>query len=83
MDHKFEMTHLKAGTAVDPVCGMSVDIATAKHRADYQQQTYYFCGAGCKTKFMANPAKYLSASSKAVEPVVTGAIYTCPMHPQI
>ena len=83
MDHKFELTHLKAGSAVDPVCGMKVEIATAKHRADYQQQTYYFCGASCKTKFTTNPAKYLSASSKAVEPVVTSAIYTCPMHPQI
>jgi Cu+-exporting ATPase len=83
VDHKFEMTHLKAGSAVDPVCGMKVEIATAKHRADYQHQTYYFCGASCKTKFTTNPAKHLSASSKAVEPVVTGAIYTCPMHPQI
>ena len=83
MDHKFEMTHIKAGTAVDPVCGMTVEIATAKHIADYQQQTYYFCGASCKTKFMTNPTKYLSAPSKAVEPVVAGAIYTCPMHPQI
>ena len=83
MDHKFEMNHLKDGTAVDPVCGMSVDIATAKNIANYQEQTYYFCGAGCNTKFQASPAKYLDVSAKVAEPVVAGAIYTCPMHPQI
>ena len=83
MDHKFEMTHLKEGTALDPVCGMTVDIATAKHITGYEEQTYYFCGAGCKTKFQASPAKYLDVSAKVAEPVIAGAIYTCPMHPQI
>ncbi len=74
---------LPEGSAKDPVCGMSVVISTAKHKADYQQQTYYFCGASCKTKFQANPIKYLDSSAKAAEPLVPGAIYTCPMHPQI
>lgn len=69
------------GGALDPVCGMTVDPHTAKHRADYQGHTYYFCAAGCKTKFIADPQKYLGA--RAPEPVVEGAIYTCPMHPQI
>ena len=86
MDHEFKITHMKDqvanGGAIDPVCGMSVDIKSAKHQADYHGQTYYFCGSGCKTKFLANPAKYL-ATKKPVEPVITGAIYTCPMHPQI
>jgi P-type Cu+ transporter len=71
------------GSAIDPVCGMTVDIRTAKHEADYQGHAYYFCGGGCKTKFLANPSKYLELTEKAVEPVVAGAIYTCPMHPQI
>ncbi len=83
MDHKFEMTHLKAGTAIDPVCGMTVDIATAKHMANHHHQTYYFCGAGCKTKFVTDPSKYHDVRDKTAEPVVAGAIYTCPMHPQI
>ena len=48
-----------AGGAVDPVCGMTVDPATAKHRTDYKGDTYYFCSAGCKTKFAAAPEKYL------------------------
>ncbi len=65
----------------DPVCGMTVDPHTAKHRADYRGHPYYFCGAGCKTKFTADPQKYLG--ERVAEPVVEGAIYTCPMHPQI
>ena len=72
-----------AGGVIDPVCGMTVDPETAKHRADYKGKTYYFCSGGCKTKFEANPDKYLDASPKATEPVAEGAIYTCPMHPEI
>ena len=86
MDHEFKITHLKNmpgdGMVIDPVCGMSVDPKTAKQHAEHHGQPYYFCGAHCKTKFLANPAKYL-AEKKAVEPVIAGAIYTCPMHPQI
>ena len=66
--------------AIDPVCGMTVDPATAKHKADHKGQAYYFCSAGCRTKFVATPAKYLD---KISEPAVAGAIYTCPMHPEI
>ncbi len=70
-----------AGGVVDPVCGMTVDPHTAKHRADYRGHPYYFCSAGCRTKFVADPQKYLG--TRAPEPVVEGAIYTCPMHPEI
>jgi len=41
----------------DPICGMTVDSST-RHRADYRGQTYYFCSAGCRQKFLANPDKY-------------------------
>src|SRR5664280_2322088 len=71
------------GGAIDPVCGMTVDPHSAKHRADYSGHTYYFCAAGCKTKFTADPQKYLSKEEKVAEPVPEGTIYTCPMHPQI
>ena len=40
----------------DPVCGMSVDPHTAKHRAEHAGRAYYFCSAGCRTKFLADPA---------------------------
>jgi Cu+-exporting ATPase len=74
-----------AGTTVkDPVCGMSVDPHTAAHRADHDGHPYYFCSAGCRTKFVADPAKYLTpAELQSHEPVPEGTIYTCPMHPQI
>jgi Cu+-exporting ATPase len=69
------------GGVVDPVCGMTVDPHSAKHRADYRGHTYYFCNPGCRTKFVADPQKYLGA--REPEPVVEGATYTCPMHPEI
>ena len=80
MEHKFKLSG--PGTAIDPVCGMAVEIATAKHLAEYRGRTHYFCGASCETKFIANPAKYL-ITEKAAEPAVAGATYTCPMHPEI
>jgi Cu+-exporting ATPase len=68
----------------DPVCGMSVDPATAKHHARHEEQDYYFCSAGCRTKFIADPQKYLEPSEQtAAEPMPAGTIYTCPMHPEI
>lgn len=61
---------------------MTVDPATSKHRADHGGQAYHFCSAGCRTKFTADPGKYLDeGNAPAAAP--EGAIYTCPMHPQI
>ncbi|WP_298245119.1 heavy metal translocating P-type ATPase [uncultured Bradyrhizobium sp.] len=77
-DHGDTATKVK-----DPVCGMSVDPATSKHHFDHQGKTFHFCSAGCRTKFAADPAKYL-AKEKAPEPEMpAGTIYTCPMHPEI
>ena len=45
--------------AKDPVCGMSLDEKTAAGQSVYQGQTYYFCSAGCKKSFDADPAKYV------------------------
>jgi len=42
----------------DPVCGMSVDPATADQRAEFGGTTYYFCSPGCRTKFERDPARY-------------------------
>ena len=66
----------------DPVCGMSVDPATSKHRFDHRGETYHFCSAGCRTKFAADPQAYLDKSKPKAD-VPEGTIYTCPMHPQI
>ncbi len=91
--------------AKDPVCGMSVDPATAKHKAEHAGETVFFCSSRCREKFAAEPAKYLGKpaavpgccgpmqhgeahghSHRAQPQGQTpdpGAIYTCPMHPQI
>jgi xanthine dehydrogenase accessory factor len=47
-------------TAIDPVCDMEVDIATARHKADFEGVTYYFCCASCKSRFLKQPHEYLS-----------------------
>lgn len=48
-----------ANVAKDPVCGMSVDPATAAATREYGGVTYYFCNPGCADKFAQNPAAYL------------------------
>src|SRR3954469_16079580 len=65
---------------IDPVCGMEVDPATDLH-ADYGGKTYYFCHPSCLERFTADPVSFLEPS--AAEPVIPGAIYTCPMHPEV
>ena len=70
-------------TALDPVCGMTVDMHTAKHRHTHGGHPYYFCSARCRERFIADPEKYLSPETRTAESVPEGAIYTCPMHPEI
>src|ERR1041384_936335 len=64
---------------IDPVCGMTVDPHSARHRHQHQGRTYYCCSAGCRTKFAADPGKYLDNDARTTEPEPEGAIYTCPM----
>jgi Cu+-exporting ATPase len=71
-----------AEKVIDPVCGMKVDPHKTPHRHVHQDRTYYFCSGGCRTKFAAEPAKYLDKKAAAAAPP-PGTIYTCPMHPQI
>jgi Cu+-exporting ATPase len=71
-------------TVKDPVCGMTVNPATAKYKVTEGGTTYVFCCAGCRSKFEADPARYLRPHKPAPKaPAPPGAIYTCPMHPQI
>ena len=73
---------------------MTVDPATAKHKAEHAGATYYFCSAGCREKFVAEPERYLDAEGAVAgrahrerlqreNPAPSSAVYTCPMHPQI
>jgi Cu+-exporting ATPase len=76
----------KEAAAIDPVCGMKVDRATAKHRFSYNGQDYFFCGARCRERFAAEPEKFLKireAESKSELEAPAGTIYTCPMHPEV
>ncbi len=77
----------------DPVCGMTPfkDVAKAKgNHVHHHGEDYYFCSAGCKAKFEAEPEKYLNTPhpaaarpTSATRGEVKGAIYTCPMHPEV
>lgn len=69
----------------DPVCGMMVDPHMTQHKAEHAGRPYYFCSAGCRAKFLAEPDRYLdpAAAAAKAEPVPEGTIYTCPMHPEI
>ncbi len=61
---------------------MTVNIATASHVLQHEGREVYFCSAGCKAKFSADPAKY-AKGPPAAEKMPEGTLYTCPMHPEI
>jgi Cu+-exporting ATPase len=69
----------------DPVCGMTVDPHTTPHRAEHNGHPYSFCSASCRTKFVADPDRYIdpATSPTKAEAVPEGTIYTCPMHPEV
>jgi len=85
--------------AKDPVCGMSVNPATAKYKVEHGGQTIYFCSPSCQQKFQADPDKYLRhaapSSAPAVQvasakvagitrvPTANATVYTCPMDPEV
>ena len=83
--------------ATDPVCGMSVNPATARASGVHEGRTYYFCCPSCLQKFQAEPHRYLHAEvataggRSAHDPATRhpppataeGAVYTCPMHPEV
>lgn len=56
---------VEVATAIDPVCGMTVPIASAKHLAEHDGRAYYFCCGGCRTKFLADPGRFLAAGGAA------------------
>ncbi len=75
----------------DPVCGMTVT-AASEHSHEHEGHPFYFCSAGCKAKFIADPKKYLVAPTVAAPEIAApatsevapvGTIYTCPMHPEV
>src|ERR1700721_2302947 len=85
-DHDKHAGHGRAGEGgLDPVCGMTVDPHASAHRQAFLRRAYYFCPAGCRAKFTADPEKYIGSEAGKPAPahVPEGTIYTCPMHPEI
>ncbi|HEX6503873.1 MAG TPA: heavy metal translocating P-type ATPase [Terriglobales bacterium] len=59
-----EQVETSQTSVIDPVCGMTVDPATAKHKHEHRGKTYYFCCAHCLQKFSAMPSQYTEAGAK-------------------
>ena len=81
-------------SAIDPVCGMTVEPSDAAGPFEHRGRTYWFCCDGCLEKFRADPEKYLSSGTvpfsglmeKGTVPIApsgSAGIYTCPMHPEV
>src|SRR4051812_26500517 len=69
----------------DPVCGMTVVPENSAASVQYQGETYYFCCAGCATKFKTDPERYLHPQPPAPKEVAAqqNVEYTCPMDPEV
>ena len=84
MQGYLETADAEGETALDPVCGMRVDPKHAGHSAEHGGASFYFCGGGCRTKFLADPDRYLSRPAQTpLDPAASETLYTCPMHPEV
>lgn len=80
--HNHHAAAPEIASTLDPVCGMRVDPLNTAHHATHAGHEYHFCSAGCRAKFAADPMAYLKPASPTVQ-IPEGAIWTCPMHPQV
>ena len=77
--------------AKDPVCGMQVAEDGAAATVQHAGATFYFCSSRCHDRFVADPAAFVTAgaggqgqdAARPAPPAPAGAMYTCPMHPQV
>src|ERR1700674_3931512 len=79
---------LAAALVKDPVCGMTVNPATAKYAWNYENKAYYFCAASCLEKFKSDPKRYLERSGHSQTEIVLvnpskPVDYVCPMCPEV
>lgn len=81
LTHHHGHGHHHVAEFTDPVCGMQVDPETTPHRARHGDQAWYFCSAGCRSKFIDDPDRYLAPQEPVDAP--QGTIWTCPMHPEV
>jgi len=84
--HAHLHTGMEDNVSKDPVCGMDVAADPSKS-ISYKGKTYYFCSIRCMKKFRSSPEDYVRLNPQPLrdneEKASAGAIYTCPMHPQI
>ncbi|GAB4353346.1 MAG: heavy metal translocating P-type ATPase [Immundisolibacter sp.] len=77
--------------AKDPVCGMQVAEDRTAATAQHAGATFYFCSSRCRERFVADPEKFVTTdaggqgqdAARPAPPAPPGAIYTCPMHPEV
>lgn len=55
-------TQQPAASAIDPICGMTVGVATAEFRSEYRGASYYFCCAGCQQRFEKSPERFVAGA---------------------
>jgi Cu+-exporting ATPase len=73
-----------SATAIDPVCGMEVEIATSELHSEHRGETVHFCSGHCKAKFDADPEAYLGGRPRPEPgPVPAGTKWICPMDPEV
>lgn len=83
-NHSSDTDPLGSDSAIDPVCGMSVDLSKGKPSLIHKDETYHFCSDGCHDRFGADPFFYLSGNNKKrVVSAQEGVQFTCPMDPEI
>lgn len=70
---------------VDPVCGMTATPESKGGSTQWHDETYAFCSGKCRTKFVADPERYINPKPLSEEEaaIAAKAIYTCPMHPEV
>lgn len=59
LENSYIASHGKSIMVTDPVCRMKVDAETAKSKSEYGGATYFFCNAGCKKAFDAEPERFV------------------------
>ncbi len=74
--------HEEIAEAIDPVCGMTVNVRADSLHAKFQDEDYYFCSSHCQSKFKITPENYLGERPEPEE-MLEGTLYTCPMDPEI
>ena len=83
-DHDHPATDDGASRLKDPVCGMVIEEADSVGTVEHNGVTHYFCAESCLERFKQNPDEFLAPVPPAPpETAPAGAVYTCPMHPEM